>query len=215
MNRTFHGDPTVGSTVGSTYSRAMVGSRYKKDFSVMTPSLAKTRATSQHTSELRSFHMANPNPQQHQVKFKGVRDLGYSAHEKLVDPTDIVKFGKKVNYESKMNNEQIMEEHLRQMRDKMEMSKQTSDIKRKQEKEFLAHIKELEELEKQRQKFGKNAINQDFVYYNAKIQNENSEKVKIMAEKSKKDKYNYFPFVSGDLIEKHRASLGAQLKNDL
>ena len=36
-----------------------------------------------------------------------------------------------------------------------------------------------------------------------------------MAEKSKKDKYNYFPFVSGDLIEKHRASLGAQLKNDL
>ena len=31
----------------------------------------------------------------------------------------------------------------------------------------------------------------------------------------KKDKYNYFPFVSGDLIEKHRANLGAQLKNDL
>jgi hypothetical protein len=29
----------------------------------------------------------------------------------------------------------------------------------KQEKEFLAHIKELEELEKQRYKFGKNAIN--------------------------------------------------------
>ena len=36
-----------------------------------------------------------------------------------------------------------------------------------------------------------------------------------MMEKSKQDKYNYFPFVSGDLIEKHRASLGAQLKNDL
>jgi hypothetical protein len=36
-----------------------------------------------------------------------------------------------------------------------------------------------------------------------------------MNEKLKNDKYNYFPFVSGDLIEKHRASLGAQLKNDL
>ena len=55
------------------------------------------------------------------------------------------------------------------MREKMEQTKQNSEIKRKQEKEFLAHIKELEELEKQRQKFGKNAINQDFVYYNAKI----------------------------------------------
>jgi hypothetical protein len=31
----------------------------------------------------------------------------------------------------------------------------------------------------------------------------------------KADRYNYFPFVSGDLIEKHRATLGAQLKNDL
>ena len=105
MNRTFQGDPTVNSRTGSSYSKAMVGSRFKKDFSVMTPSITKTRATSHATSELRSFHMANPNPQNHQVKFKGVRDLGYSAHEKLVDPTDIVKFGKKVNYESKLNNE--------------------------------------------------------------------------------------------------------------
>lgn len=31
----------------------------------------------------------------------------------------------------------------------------------------------------------------------------------------RQDKYNYFPFVSGELIEKHRATLGAQLKNDL
>lgn len=95
--------------------------------------------------------------------------MGYKEYEKLVDPTDIVKFGKRVNYESKVNSEMIMEEHLRQMRDKMEMNKHNSDIKRKQEKEFLAHIKELEELEKQRFKFGKNAINQDFLYYNAKI----------------------------------------------
>lgn len=103
--------------------------------------------------------MANPNPQQHQVKYKGVRDIGYREHEKLVDPTDIVKFGKKVNYESKLNNELVMEEHLRQMREKMEQGKANHDIKRKQEKEFLAHIKDLEELEKQRYKFGKNAIN--------------------------------------------------------
>jgi hypothetical protein len=113
--------------------------------------------------------MANPNPQKHEVKYKGVRDMGYREFEKLVDPTDIVKFGKKVNYESKLNNEMIMEEHLRQMREKMEQNKMNSEIKKKQEKEFLAHIRELEELEKQRQKFGKNAINQDFVYYNAKI----------------------------------------------
>ena len=62
------------------------------------------------------------------------------------------------------------------MREKMNQNKQNHDIKRKQEKEFLANIKNLEELEKQRHKSGKNAINKDFVYYNAKIQNENLEK---------------------------------------
>jgi hypothetical protein len=44
MNRTFHGDPTIRSNADSSYSRVMVGSQYKKDFSVITPSIAKTRA---------------------------------------------------------------------------------------------------------------------------------------------------------------------------
>lgn len=79
----------------------------------MTPSLAKTRATSHVTSEQKSFHMANPNPQPFGAKYKGVRDMGYKEFEKLVDPTDVIKFGKKVNYENKLNNEMILQEHLR------------------------------------------------------------------------------------------------------
>jgi hypothetical protein len=73
--------------------------------------------------------------------------MGYKEFEKLADPTDIFKFGKKVNYESKINSEMVMEEHLRQMREKMDMNKNNSDLRRKQEKDFLAHIKELEQLE--------------------------------------------------------------------
>ena len=83
----------------------MVNSCYKKDFSVLTPSIAKTRAFSTTTSQLKSYHMANPNPQDHAMKFKGPRDLGYKEFEKLADPTDIIRFGKKVNYESKLNHE--------------------------------------------------------------------------------------------------------------
>lgn len=60
----------------------------------------------------------------------------------------------------------------------METNKANHSAQRKQEKEFLNHIKQLEELEKQRYKFGKDAINQDFIYYNAKIQSENQEKLK-------------------------------------
>jgi hypothetical protein len=60
----------------------MVESQYKKDLSVMTPSLAKTRATSYVTSEQKSFHMANPNPQSFEQKYKGVRDVGYKEYER-------------------------------------------------------------------------------------------------------------------------------------
>jgi hypothetical protein len=74
--------------------------------------------------------------------------MGYKEYEKIVDPTDIVRFGKKVNYESKLNSEMVMEEHLRQMREKMETNKHNSDLKRKQEKQFLSNIKDLDELEK-------------------------------------------------------------------
>lgn len=51
--------------------------------------------------------------------------------------------------------------------------------------------------------------------YNRKMQHENEEKRNHLQQQKMQDKYNYFPFVSGELIEKHRANLGAQLKNDL
>ena len=49
--------------------------------------------------------MANPNPQPFNQKFKGVRELGYKQYEKLMDPTDVIKFGKKVNYNTKLTND--------------------------------------------------------------------------------------------------------------
>ena len=51
------------------------------------------------TSVGTAYHISNPNPQNKPSKFKGVRDLGYENYEKLMDPSDVIKFGKKVNYE--------------------------------------------------------------------------------------------------------------------
>lgn len=101
------------------------------------------------------------------------------------------------------------------MREKMEHQKLSKDLKRQQEKEFLTRIKEMEQAERNRYLSGRKAINTDFVDSNGMMMQANVAK-KIYAEEAKKaDKYNYFPFISGDLIEKHRAQLGAQLKNDL
>ena len=109
----------------------------------MTPSVAKTRSQAHNLSldESRQFHMANPNPQPYPQRFKGVRELGYKQFEKQIDPTDVIRFGKKVNYDNKLTSDQVMQEHLRQMREKMQLNKMSHEIKRQQEKEFLQQIR--------------------------------------------------------------------------
>lgn len=92
------------------------------------------------SSASRSHHMANPNPQAYGNKFRGIRDSGYSRL-KDIDPTDIIKFGKKVNYEKKLTHDEVMQEHLKQIRHKMEVSRQSMEIQRKQEKEFLDNVR--------------------------------------------------------------------------
>lgn len=68
----------------------------------------------------------------------------------------------------------------------------------------MSQVRELENLEQARKLASVRAINQDFVYYNDNLKKEHQEKKIMSKNELKNDKYNYFPFVSGDVIEKHR-----------
>ena len=92
-----------------------------------------------------------------------------------MDPTDVIRFGKKVNYENKITNMQVMEEHLRQMRSNFAQGKAMHESKRKQEVDFLNQVKELEVLESMRKKASIKAINEDFLNHNKSIQQERSD----------------------------------------
>lgn len=146
--------------------------------SVVTPSIAKTRAPSLNNSskiESKSFHVSNPNPQpwtNETPKYLGPRDLGYKTWEKLYDPTDVIRFGKRVNYEHKLTSQGVMEEHLKQIQEKMQLNKQQHEFKRRQELEYLNQVKELDALEKARVHAGRKALNEDFMYYNENLKNE-------------------------------------------
>ena len=86
----------------------------------------------------------------------------------------------------------------------MSVKQQKHEIKRKQEKDFLNQVRELENLEQARKLAAVQAINQDFIYYNENLKKENQEKRSMQKNELKNDSYTYFPFVSGDVIEKHR-----------
>ena len=49
-----------------------------------------------------------------------MKTIGYNKYFESKNPiSEIIRFGKKVDYSSKVSNEQLMEEHLKQIRDKM------------------------------------------------------------------------------------------------
>ena len=88
-------------------SQAMVNSVFRKDLSVKTPSVAVTSRSRTHASQYsRSHHMANPNPQNKDIKYKGIRDVGYNvALNADAMLQDTIRFGKKVNIDKPLSND--------------------------------------------------------------------------------------------------------------
>ena len=135
----------------------MVFSRLKKELSVMTPSVTKTdirsRARSYITNHSRasssSYHMANPNPQpDRSYKYRGVKDLGYTRYAREVDPTDFVKFGKRMFHGKQLTSTDIMEHHIQQIRANKENEAMLNESLKKQELDYVNQIHSLDQMDK-------------------------------------------------------------------
>lgn len=88
--------------------------RPSQAFSVMTPSIARgSRASS---TDHRNFHMSNPNPQMSMQKFYGARDDKAGASLPKDTPADMIRFGKRVTIGGVVNNEDLLKDHLKEMR---------------------------------------------------------------------------------------------------
>jgi aspartate oxidase len=119
----------------------------------------------------------------------------------MVDPLDIVKFGKKVSYDTKLNHNEVMEEHLKQMRLNVLSNKNTQSVRLQQEKDFLGQIKQLEGLERERKKHFDEAKQMDFRKSNNTLNEEVMAKRAVRRDEETGSRYSHFPFTSGDLIE--------------
>ena len=61
----------------------------------------------------------------------------------------------------------------------------------------------------------KKELNDDFVKSNKVIVDMVKKSKQLQDNLKKKESYEHFPFVAGEMIEKHRGELGIQLKKDL
>lgn len=84
--------------------------------SVETPSVARfSRAT--RSIDPNHFHMSNPNPQVIKAKFQGARDANSSTRSDKAEFDMLnLKFGKKVNFSNKLTTNDVLEDHLAQIK---------------------------------------------------------------------------------------------------
>ena len=59
----------------------------------------------------------------------------------MEEPGDILKFGKKITFGNKLTNEDVLEAHLSQMREKIDTRKLEKEAKLKEERDALQRIK--------------------------------------------------------------------------
>jgi hypothetical protein len=91
--------------------------------------------------------MCNPNPQPGRKKYLGIRDLGYasmhqspsSTHSSSFNlmPDPNFKFGKRVYLDNKMTKQEILDDHLRQIRYKQDVKKFQRDNKIREDHNLL------------------------------------------------------------------------------
>ena len=180
-----------------------VNSRDPAMQSVITPSIAQfSRATS---TDYKNYHTSNPNPQGNlRQNFMGPRDGESKAKSQIEEPADILKFGKKITFGNRLTNEDVLEAHLSQMREKLDTRKLEKETKLKEERDALQRIKkEIEQQEAMKMR-SSNILKNEFLFFNDQKQLDN--KLRKGHEKTVKEgeKYDHFPFVSGEMLDQHR-----------
>lgn len=172
--------------------------------SVMTPSVAQySRATS---TDYRNFHLSNPNPQGSQARFYGPRDpessKGFGSPDKTA--ADLVRFGKKINFGNKMTNEEVLADHLREMRQHLAEKKHIRDMQIEQDKQYLNKVSNHNEIDKKTKMRSSEVLKNEFMFFNDQKQLDNKIRKDQEKEEHKNSRLDYFPFISGELLEQHR-----------
>ena len=102
----------------------------------------------------------------------------------------------------------VQESHLQQIRDQQIFKKYNEDIHLKEAQDKLNDLQTKDHEERMRIQYNKKLLNDDFVQSNRAIVDMVQKSKELQETLKKKDTYNYFPFVAGELIEKHRNDLG-------
>ena len=85
--------------------------------------------------------------------------------------------------------------------------KQARDIQLQQDKNFLNRVSDRDMQEVQTKLRSSEILKNEFLFFNDQKQLDNKLKRNAELEAKKKEKLEFFPFVSGELLDQHREGL--------
>lgn len=123
--------------------------------------------------------------------------------------------GKRVFFNKRLNNKELMEEQLRQITDKKNKRRSESIKSKKEDLELLQNIK-AELMKEQMKKYNKTAqMHTDLKEHNDKKIYERELNKTQERNARVTEKFSYFPFTSGEEVERKRLSDKQTLKHEL
>ena len=154
----------------------------------------------------RTFHMSNPNDMARPTDYpyKGVNKIGYKDWYKQPH-LQLERFGKRVDYSTRLTSKELMDDHLKQIREKMFNSRNSYIMKKEQEKEFIRQLADIEKAEHKHKALVKEMVRHDYRTSNKLLQDHNK---RITRETRMLDHAykTFFPFVGQETHEEKRAS---------
>ena len=114
-----------------------------------------------------------------------------------------------------MTNTELLEDHLKEMRQHLADKKAQRDLQIDQDKAFLKRVHTKEEQDKAVKMRSSEILKNEFMFFNDQKQLDNKLRRENDNDDLLKSKLEFFPFVSGELLEAHRSGLAGQMRADL
>ena len=155
----------LSQSIDGSQAGSIASERPSQAISVMTPSVAHfSRATS---TDYRNFHISNPNPQGPQSRYAGPRDQDSAKGVSSPDVgVELVRFGKKIAFGGRMTNEELLQDHLREMRQHLMEKKAARDTQLEQEKSHLKKVAAKDQAESANKIRSSEILKNEFLFFN-------------------------------------------------
>ncbi len=128
---------------------------------------------------------------------------------------EMLKFGRRVVFDRQLSNKEVLESHINSIHEHAQQRRQLLDSTQREEREYIDKRRRDDDLREAEKQFYHAQLTQEYADYN-RLEKANKD-IGQMSDtvRRQSEKTEFFPFVSGELLEEHRKHLNAQMRSEI